>query len=203
MTGLEFKAEFLQLLGEVGTGYIDPLIPSIISKASIEVIKRKRKQFQLNDDISEDLSVIVAVTAPITPTNATIDVSISSTDAPLYDRFVKILITAPWQGGTLSNYAQERKQNQFTNSYTEGNAMFPRYYFGAGIINIEPANATSCVLTYFNLPITIDITDNTIQIAYSSNMIDDLLNECVKQSGVYTRDPAAVSLGTMEQQSNG
>lgn len=95
-------------------------------------------------------------------------------------------------GGSITKFSEERKFGQFVSSFTAGNARYPRHYFTNGIINIEPADATSVVVTYFRTPVTIDVTDASTELPYNDKLIDYILTVLIKNAGLESRDQWSV-----------
>lgn len=203
MTGLEFANSLKIKLAEVGTGFMPtPILQDIVDTANINIVDRKIEEYQVTNKITREIQILITNTGIITPINATVDVSFASTVAPDYYNFGNLLVTSPFMGSTVSEYASEKKMSQFKSPYASGVARYPTYNFASSLLIIEPADVMSCVLTYFTNPLTIDVTNNTNQIQYNKKLIQLLISECMVQAGVDNRDPAAVELGQMEKTAN-
>ena len=202
MTGLGFKNSLLIKLAEIGTGFIpDVKMTDIVNTANINIIDKKIQEFQLNSKITRELEPLIATTVTLTPVSSTIDISHTSVQVPNYYAFGRMKVSSPFLGQNISKYAKERKMMQ-NNVYSQGTARYPKYYITAGIINIEPANVISCVVTYFTTPFVIDITNNIIDIPYNQKLIQLLFSECMIMFGVDSRDMTSIQLGTQQEVSN-
>lgn len=203
MTGVGFFNSLKIKLAEVGSGFLpNAIAQDIVNTANINIAEKKIQEYQLTNKITREVQPLISTSAVLTPINATIDLSATSVVVPQYYQLINLYITSPFMGSTFSAYAKERQSLQWQNTLTEGTAMYPKYKMSAGILTIEPANAISCIVTYFTTPIPIDITDNSTQIAYNPKLLQLLLYECMTQAGVDTRDLTTIQLGQTQEQSN-
>lgn len=203
MTGTGFRHAFETAIGEAGSGFYDDVrLNNLIATANVNIIDRKIQEFQSTEKITIELEPLIVKTSAIVPVNATVDISPTSAAVTNFYSFGNLLVNAPYGSLSVSNYAKERPVAQFQSSYTAGNYMYPRYYFTNGLLNIEPANATSVVLMYFVKPFVIDVADNTIPIPYNDKLINLIISETMIQAGVSSRDNADVIQGTMLEQRN-
>jgi len=189
MTGVEFKNLVLTQWGEVGSGLTDNTrMNSYCLTASYNLLDKKIEEFQSTQKVTREIRQLIIKTGVLTPINATIDVSPTSSVVDQYYSFVDLLVTSPYNGSSLSNYAKERAYDQFQSGFTEGRARYPRYYFSGDVLTIEPSNATSCVLRYFKTPFTIDVTDNTNPIPYNGKYLQLLAQEVINVGSQPNRD---------------
>lgn len=203
MTGAGYKQRFLTRWGEVGSGYIDDTrMNEFIQTASYNVWDKKVEEFQETQKVTRETRQLINITQPITPSNATIDVAPGSSVVVDYYSIAALRVTAPYRNSSLTNYAKERPYDQFQSSFTEGDASDPRYFFSGTVLNIEPANATSCVLTYFKNPFGIDVTDDTIQIPYNIKLIELLISETINVVSVENRDQWMSQQSLLSEQKN-
>lgn len=189
MTGVEVKALFNTYLDEVGSGYIDDArLNNLFFKADNLLVKKCTDEYGLTQTITDEMLPLILNTNPITPVAQVIDISPTSAVVPFYYTPILTRITAPYLTYSLTNVAKERPYDQFTSNYTKGTARYPRYYLRAGQMVVEPANATSVLLTYFRTAILIDVADNTIQVPYNNEYVLELTSWVIDMAGFMGRD---------------
>lgn len=204
MTGEQIYEKWLIKLDEVGTDYVDTdRANSILSDANINIVDRKIQQYQATSKITREMMPLINTTGAITPSGSgTIDVSPDSVVVIDYYQLINLSVTAVYRGASVTNIAQERPFNEFQSNYSEGDARYPKYYFTQGLLNVEPATATSCVVTYFKKPIVIDVTDSVTNIDYNDKLIQLLLDEAMIILGIAGRDQIIVQNSTIQEQKN-
>lgn len=203
MTGADVKTALEIKIGRFGSGYFDPSrINSFFLNSVTNRVDKKVEEFQLSNKVTREMESLIIIGTPVTPTSGTIDISQGSTDVPDYYSPIKILVTSPYLGSSLSEYAQERRHDQFIDENTEGTARYPRYSITAGLMNIEPADATSVTLTYFRAPFAIDVNDNSTQIPYNNKFIQLLIDDVIGIIGVPNRDQFNIAVSDQMQAKN-
>lgn len=203
MTGFGFKQLVQTLWGEVGSGFTDNTrFNNYILTASFNTLDMKIEEFQTTQKVTREIRQLITITGAITPTNGTIDVSPTSSVVDQYYSFASLYVTSPYNGSSLSNYAKERPYDQFQSDLTDGVARYPRYFFSGDILNLLPANATSCILTYFKIPFVIDVTDNINQIPYNGKLLQLLAQETINVASEPNRDQQMNQRSLQSEQKN-
>ncbi len=203
MTGPEIYDKWLIKIGELGSDFVDTTrANSILSDANINVVDKRIQEYQSSSKITREMQPLIAFTAQITPSNATIDISPSSTVVPQYYQLITISVTAPFRGVNTENFAKERLFDQFQSGYTEGDARYPRYFLTNGLLTVEPSNAASCKIYYFTKPLVIDVTDTVTDIPYNDKLIQYLLDEATIILGIADRDTEIIKNSVMQEQKN-
>lgn len=203
MTGLDIQNLFNTYIDEIGTEFYDTVtLNNILLKASYNIIDKKIELFQSNNKITREVQSLITFTTVLAPVNATIDVSPTSTDVPEFYSITNALVTSPYRGASISKYSKERPYAQFQSDYTEGDARNPRYYFSNGLMTVEPADATGVKITYFKLPQTIDVENDTDEILYNDKILNLIIDEAMIIAGIKGRDQGIVQNESMMEQKN-
>jgi len=203
MTGAEFLTKLEYKIGEYGLGYFDnSRYNSFIFNAVTDLIDKKVEEFQKTGKITREMQPLINVTSGITPINSQIDLSQTSPQVALYYAIISLTIISPYRGRTLTKVAEERRLDQFIDTLTEGTARYPRYWMQAGIMNLEPADATSATLTYFIKPIQIDVADAVTVLPYNDKLLQLILDKTIEVIGFEERDDFSIKVSDKMQKEN-
>ena len=201
MTGVEVKAKYETYIDEVGSGYIDDTrLNDLFFKADNNIITKLVDEYGLTQRITRDMLPIILETAPITPIASTIDISATSVTVPNYYSLALLTVVSPYLNRTISKVAKERPFDQFQSNYTIGVARYPRYYFTANTITLEPANVISAQLVYFRKAILIDVTDNITQVPYNDEYVLQLISWVIDMAGFMGRDQFLMMASQVDKQ---
>lgn len=203
MTGQDVKTALNTQIGELGLGYFnDARLSAFLKKAIVDIIDKKVQEFQKSNKITREDQPLITLLPGVTPVNATIDVSQTSTAVPDYYELISLICYTPFMGSTIKKVAKERRADQFISPSTEGTARYPRYFMTNGIITIEPDTATSVDLVYFIKPFYIDVTDNATEIPYNDKLIQRIIDGTIGVIGFETRDPFSIEQSNQMQAIN-
>jgi hypothetical protein len=202
-TGADFKADFLIKYGEVGTGYFDDTrLNSLIKSATVKVIVQKKKQYAIDKIVTSDVQALILSETGIVPTNATIDVSPTSTDVPTFDFEIAVTVTSPYLSSTVTKSATIKNSNENSSPYNDGIARYPKYQIAADVMKIEPANATLVDIEYFISTVEIDVADGSAEIPYPPKLYDLLLEATVREAAGTDRDFPVVQMADVDMRQN-
>lgn len=203
MTGADIKDKLLTKLGEFGLGYFDDSrLNSFLFNAVTDIIDRKVEQFQKTQKVTREMQPLIIVLPNITPVNATIDVSQTSTQVPNYYQIVNLKVYSNYMGETIGKYAMERRLDQKIDDYSEGTARYPRYLMSEGIITVEPSDASKIDIDYFIKPIEIDVADNSNEVPYNNKLIQLIIDKTIGIIGFEERDDFSMLSSENMQKTN-
>ena len=203
MFGSDIKIKFDTYIDEVGSDYLpDALLNILLNKAVNVEYDKEIKKYGLGQEITMDVQPFINITLPITPINATIDISSTSIAVADYYRFLALEMTCPYLTGSITKQAKESKFSQRISNYVKGTSRYPRYTINGNTVQLEPSNCTSAVVIYFTLPQVIDVTDTTTPIIYNNAFIEQIIDETMYLAGIKGRDTFIAQAGVqMETQS--
>lgn len=202
MTPAGFKTRLLIKIGEVGSGFFDDTtLNGWANSAQIKLFDLLVEQYGTTKKITRELQQFITTTAPITPTNATVDISPTSTDVPGYYSDIKVLVTSPYRTGTLTRTATIKDLNDL-GPYNVGTPHYPLYDTAANAMTIEPSDVTSVTIVYFVVPDDIDVADNSTELPYNDKTIDRWIMLTMEEAGFANRDPNIVGGAAQDSKEN-
>lgn len=202
-TGADFKTDFLIKYGEVGTGYFDDTrLNSLIKNVTANVIDKKIQEFGNTKKITREIQAIILTVTGVAPTNATVDVSPTSTDVPNFNSEIAVTVTSPYLSRTITKSATIKNSNENSSPYNDGTARDPKYQIATDVMTIEPADATLVDIQYFIQAVEIDVADASTPIPYPPKLYTLLLNATVKEAAETDRDFPVAQMADADMRQN-
>lgn len=183
MTGLEFNTLFGIKWDEQYSDFIDNTRRAYFCDMAVNFrYRRSLRQYEETDEISNELLGFVRTVTAIPSAGNIIDISRTSTDVPNYKKLTDLLVTYVVGPTTYRNRATPMKKNEKYTFYGSGNLVFPVYEYGNYQLIVHPTGivCTSADVDYITLPEYIDLTDNTTQLNYREDWLDDTVLLMIK-----------------------
>ena len=189
MTGADVKAKFETYIDEVGSGYIDDTrLNTLFFKADNNLVTKAVNKYGLTNEITREMMPLILEANGLTPVASVIDISQTSVQVPNYYSIILVTITTPFMGAPLTVVADEKPFNEFTSNYATGTARYPKYWFTADSLNLEPSNITTADIVYFRKAIQIDVTDAVTPVPYNDEYLLNLISHVIDDAGFMGRD---------------
>ena len=202
MTGLEIKTRFYALYDEISNGVLSTdRLNNIFNAASAKALKPLYDEYGLTKSISDEIRPMILKFSQASPVDNEIDITALTSYKTIIGGIDCTFVVG---GVSYTNTSTLLSPNALTNSPNMGSFLFPKHDVHQDVISIFP-QSVQCTLaegTYFREPFTIDVADDVIDIPYSVDLINDIMDDIMTQYGFALRDSDSIQFGNTEEQLN-
>jgi len=187
------KSLFFTELDEFQAAYFDnPRLTDVFFDAQTQVYKGLMKQYQLNNEITENL-IPLTKKEVINPGSNTVNLT-TALSVP-YGRLITIKPTYTVSGQTYSYVAEQLLAEERNSVYAQGTIRYPRYeqYSDSNseaICKLYPSTpvVNSVEVDFFRQPFTIDFDTPGDDIPYTNEVITTIVTKALEIAAAITRE---------------
>jgi len=206
MTGSDVNSAFELLCDEVQSDYFPLAEVQIFCNIALQnVFQKALNDFQINQNVTDNLRVFIKSTTVTTPASNLIDISRTSTDVPGYEMLIAVPRMAfIVDGVTYAHRATELKSQDEGAYFGQGTLFAPKYLIRDNKMLCKPEGyqCSEAVISYISEPIQIDVTDSVTVAPYPDKFIDNLISNMAELAGIPKKSTFDIQANQQQQNLN-